>query len=219
MGFSFVAEALIHSMLPDAPWRPLLSKFGYSIGFLIVIMGRQQLFTENTLTVILPLLYRRDLATFKNVCRLWSVVLAFNLLGALIFAWVIGHTNVFSTEVQQSFTEIGRHTMQPDFATMLLRGIFASWLIALMVWLLPFAAEARVLVIILLTFVVGIGGFPHIIAGSVEVFYLATTGAASWGACLGGYIVPTFIGNVLGGVALVAILNHAQVVAGGGQDV
>lgn len=220
MGFSFVAESLIQSMLPDVPWRPLISKFGYSIGFLIVIMGRQQLFTENTLTVILPLLHRRDLATFKNVCRLWSVVLAFNLLGALIFAWVIGNTNVFPSQVQQTFKEIGTHAMQADFGTMLLRGIFAGWLIALMVWLLPSAAEARVLVIILLTFVVGIGGFPHIIAGSIEVFYLATTGAASWRDCLGGYILPALIGNVLGGVALVANLNHAQVVAGGGvQDV
>ena len=219
MGFSFVAEALIHSMLPDAPWRPLISKFGYSVGFLIVIMGRQQLFTENTLTVILPLLHRRDLKTFKNVCRLWAVVFAFNMLGALIFAWTIGNTDVFSAEVRQVFNEIGQHALHAEFSSMLLRGIFAGWLIALMVWLLPAAAEVRLWVIIFLTFVVGIGGFPHIIAGSIEVFYLAATGAASWGEVLGGYVLPTFIGNVLGGVMLVAMFNHAQVVAGGGVDV
>src|SRR3954471_20221890 len=59
MGFSLVAEAALHSRLPEAPWRPLVAKFGYSIGFLLVILGRQQLFTENTLTPILPLLKRK----------------------------------------------------------------------------------------------------------------------------------------------------------------
>ena len=54
MGFSMIAEGLLTNYLPDAHWRPLVAKFGYSVGFLIVILGRQQLFTENTLTPILP---------------------------------------------------------------------------------------------------------------------------------------------------------------------
>jgi formate/nitrite transporter FocA (FNT family) len=219
MGFSFVAEGLLHSMLPDAPWRPLLAKLGYSVGFVIVILGRQQLFSENTLTVILPLLQRRDGATLRNVCRLWAVVLCFNLLGALLFAWAIGKTAAFEISVQQSFAEIGRAALQGDFGTTLLRGVFAGWLIALMIWLLPLAESSRVHVIILLTFLVGLGGFPHIIAGSIEVLYLVVTGAVSWSTYLGGYMAPTLIGNILGGVALVAIVNHAQVVAGGGEDV
>ena len=85
MGFSLVAMGLLHLHLPDAPWRDLIVKFGYSVGFLMVILGRQQLFTENTLTVILPLLERRDLATLLRVLRLWLVVLVANLLGVLLF--------------------------------------------------------------------------------------------------------------------------------------
>src|SRR3954453_15635744 len=50
MGFSLIAEGLLRAHLPDAPWRPTVAKFGYSLGFLIVVLGRQQLFTENTLT-------------------------------------------------------------------------------------------------------------------------------------------------------------------------
>src|SRR5689334_19120774 len=76
MGFSLIAEGIIRSRLPDTPWRPLLAKFGYSFGFVLVILGRQQLFTENTLTPILPLLHRRDMATLGHVLRLWAVVLA-----------------------------------------------------------------------------------------------------------------------------------------------
>jgi len=64
MGASLIAEGLLDSYLPDAPWRPLVSKFGYSIGFLVVILGRHQLFTENTLTPILPLLQDKTVARF-----------------------------------------------------------------------------------------------------------------------------------------------------------
>src|SRR5437868_2963322 len=75
MGFSMVSEALLQAHLPDAPWRPLISKLGYSVGFLVVILGRQQLFTKNTLTVILPLLREKKLAVLGRVGRLWAVVL------------------------------------------------------------------------------------------------------------------------------------------------
>src|SRR4051812_39395890 len=80
MGLSFIAEALMQAHLPDKPWRPLISKLGYSVGFVVVILGRQQLFTENTLTPVLPLLLRKDRKTLLNMLRLWAVVLAANLL-------------------------------------------------------------------------------------------------------------------------------------------
>lgn len=218
MGFSLVAMGLIRARLPDAPWRPLVVNLGYSIGFLIVILGRQQLFTENTLTPILPLLNKPSGAALWRVARLWGVVLTTNLFGALIFAWVIGHTAVFQPEIREAFAAIGRAALEGGFWTVLLRAIFAGWLIALMVWLLPGAETARPMVIIILTFLVGLGGFAHIIAGSVEIFYLLTTGAASWGHGIGGWLVPTLMGNIVGGLSLVAALNHAQVTSGGGEE-
>ena len=218
MGFSMIAEGLLHAYLPDAPWRPLVSKLGYSVGFLIVILGRQQLFTENTLTPILPLLKRRRAATVGNVARLWSVVLVANLLGALAVALVCARTEAFDPHVRESFAELGRRATEHGFGVTLLRGVFAGWLIALMVWLLPFAETARVWVIVIVTYVVGLGHFSHIIAGAVEVFALAAAGQASWASVLGGYVAPTLVGNILGGVTLVATLNHAQVVAGGGGE-
>lgn len=217
MGFSLVGEGLLRSRLPDAPWRPLITKLGYSIGFLVVILGRQQLFTENTLTPVLPLLYRRNRQVLANVLRLWAVILFSNLLGAAIFAWAVGNTDVFSPQVRQTFLDIGREAQNVSFGTAVLRGIFAGWLIALVVWLMPYAEHARLFVIVILTWLVGLGGLTHIIAGSVEVFFLVMTGQASLGDYLGGYMMPTLIGNTLGGVSLVAALNHAQVVAGRNQ--
>ena len=97
------------------------------------------------------------------------------------------------------------------FGLHFLRGIFAGWLIALVVWLLPAADYARLQIILILTYLVGLAGLAHIIAGSVEVLYLVTTGAASWGSYFGQFMVPTLIGNTLGGVTLVAALNYGQV--------
>ena len=220
MGFSMIAEGLLSAYLPDAHWRPLVSKFGYSAGFLIVILGRQQLFTENTLTPILPLLQKKEGANLANVLRLWVIVLLANLVGAVIVAWVAARTTAFDPDVQEAFAAIGTKALEHDFGTVLLRGIFAGWLIALMVWLLPFAETGRVWVIILITYLVGLGEFSHIIAGAVETFTLAAMDRASWLGVFGGYALPTLMGNILGGVTLVATLNHAQVVSGGGgQDI
>jgi formate/nitrite transporter FocA (FNT family) len=219
MGFSMIAEGLLTTHLPDTSWRILIAKFGYSIGFLIVILGRQQLFTENTLTPILPLLRKKDRKTLFNVARLWSIVFIANLVGALIIGVVAARSAAFDAPVQDVFIEMGHEAMKHGFAIMVLRAIFAGWLIAMMVWLLPFAESARVWVIIFVTYIVGLGQFGHIIAGAVEVFALAAAGQAAWGSVAGSFLLPTFIGNVLGGVLLVATINHAQVIAGGeGED-
>jgi formate/nitrite transporter FocA (FNT family) len=219
MGFSFIASALIHADLPNKPWRHLIVALGYPVGFVIVILGRQQLFTENTLTVILPLLRKRDRRTLINVARLWAVVLIANLIGALIIAAVLAKTNVVSDESFKSMRALAAMAQQGSFAVTVLRAIFAGWLIALTVWLLPFAETARPWVIALITYVVGLANFSHVIAGAVEAAFLVLVGSSSWSEFALGFFVPALIGNILGGVLLVAALNHAQVVAGSGADV
>jgi formate-nitrite transporter family protein len=216
MGSSFIAEGLLASHLPDAPWRPLITRFGYCIGFLVVVLGRQQLFTENTLTVVLPLLVRKDLATLVRMLRLWIVVLCSNLLGTFLFALCIGKIQIFDAHTQQSLMAIGASHLGAGFWTVMVRAIFAGWLIALMVWLLPGAETARVSIIIFVTYLIGIGGFNHVIAGSTTMFFLIVTNVISWKIYLAQFLVPTLIGNVIGGMSLVAALGHAQVV--GGKD-
>jgi formate/nitrite transporter FocA (FNT family) len=218
MGLSMVAEGVMTHYLPDLPWRPLVANLGYSVGFLVVVLGRQQLFTENTLTPILPLLHRLTWRSLGNVLRLWGVVLVANLLGGLALALVLAHTGTFEPAIKTEFAHMGQQALEPGFGLVLLRGIFAGWLIALMAWLLPFADTGRIWVIIIITYVVGICHFSHVIAGSVEVFTLAALGEASWGQVLGGFTVPALLGNILGGVLLVAGLNHAQVAANDAEE-
>lgn len=214
MGFSFIAEGLLASRLPDEPWRLLISRFGYCIGFLVVILGRQQLFTENTLTVVLPLLVRKDATTLLRMLRLWIVVLSSNLLGTFLFALCIGKIHIFDAHTQQCLTEIGASHLGMGFWIVMVKAIFAGWLIAMMVWLLPAAESARVSIIIIVTYLVGIGGFNHVIAGSTTMFFLIVTNYIGWKVYAVQFLIPTLLGNVLGGMSLVAALGHAQVVGG-----
>ena len=214
MGFSLVAQALLRSHLPETEWAPLVSKLGYSVGFLIVILGSQQLFTENTLTIVVPALSRRSMATAADVARVWGIVLVSNLIGAHLFALTAARTTVFGPRTHEAFGLIGRQAIDGPFGTILLQAVVAGWLIALMVWMIPGAAGAKFWVIVLMTWLVGAGGLAHVIAGSIDVLYLVFTGEIPWSTWLVRFLAPSLIGNTIGGVGLVAWLNHAQVVSG-----
>jgi len=195
MGFSLVAEGLLRNYLPETHWRPLVAKWGYSIGFLIVVLGRQQLFTENTLTPVLPLLRKRDAETLWKLARLWVVVFITNMIGTALFAIVVAHSNIFDESMKHQFLAMGKEAIEPDFLTTILRGIFAGWLIALMVWLLPVAETGRIAVIMILTYLIGLGKMSHVVAGSLEAFYVAAAGEASWMKALGLFVLPALIGK------------------------
>jgi formate/nitrite transporter FocA (FNT family) len=212
MGFSFLAEGLLHSHLPDASWRPLVTKLGYSIGFVIVILGSQQLFTENTLTPMVPLLHEKKRETLRNVLRLWAVVFVANMIGALLYSLVLGRLAVVEPETQRALSELAREAMKSDFWVTMLHAVYAGWLIALLVWMLP-EADDKLLVIVVMTWLIGVGGFAHVVAGASEVFYAAWRGEATWAQAVLGYILPALIGNMFGAITLVAALNHAQATA------
>lgn len=211
MGFSFIAEALLQAALPEAAWRPLVSKLGYSVGFMIVILGRQQLFTENTLTPVIHVLQERTAKVFWAALQLWGVVLGANILGTLIFGIGLYYADVFEPAQTAALQSVAVGAVGESFLDTLISALLAGWLIALMVWLLPAAETARVGVIIIITYLVGIGGFSHIIAGSAHVFYALAGGTTSLLDAVSYFFMPTLIGNIIGGVAFVAALSYAQV--------
>lgn len=211
MGFSFLVQAIIESALPETAWRHLVSSLGYTIGFVFVVLGRQQLFTESTLTAVLPVLTRRDLKTVGKTLRFWAIVLVFNLVGTAVFAGMLQFKGVFAPEVTASLAQVAHAPYSGGFAVTLVRGIFAGWLVALMVWLLPIARSARLLTILLVTYTVGVSQLAHVIAGSVEASYAVMIGAAGVGDYFAVFLLPTLIGNMIGGISLVAIVNHGAI--------
>jgi formate-nitrite transporter family protein len=213
MGFSFLTQAVIESSLPDTPWRSLIASFGYTVGFVIVILGQQQLFTESTLSAVLPVLTRRDATTVAKTGRLWGLVLFGNIAGTLIFAAMLQIPGIFTDDVVKALGVLANQPFSSTFMVTVVRAVFAGWLIALMVWLLPSARSARLVTILLITYVVGISKLSHVIAGSVEASYGVMVGAASVQDYVRGFFAPTLLGNMIGGISLVAIINHGSIAA------
>ena len=211
MGLSLMTEGLLRMHLPDAAWTPLVTKIGYTVGFLVVVLGRQELFTEQTLNAILPLLSRdRRHGVLTNMVRVWAVILVSNLVGTAGFAAFMAWSGAFPPEAHQAFSHIGHAAMAHGFGTTLARAVYAGFIIATMIWLLPAADSARFWVIFVLAWLVGVAGLAHVIAGAVECLYVVFRGERPLMDFVAGFLVPAFIGNSVGGVALVAALAHAQ---------
>jgi formate/nitrite transporter FocA (FNT family) len=211
IGFSTLVEAILHVHLPDAPWRPLVENLGYCVGFLFVILSRHQLFTENTVTVILPLAVHRTFGHFLSVARLWVLVAAANVLGALIFAAFWTFAEVADGTTLDAMRDIGRHTMELSWYSMFTRSIVAGILIASLVWIMPTAESAKFWSIILVTYVIAIADLPHIVAGGVEALLLLLAGEISLADFVIHFGLPVFFGNVLGGTGLFSLISYAQV--------
>lgn len=211
IGFSFLSEAWLAATLPDAPWKPIIENLGYTVGFLIVILGRQQLFTENTLTAVLPVIARRQWGWVFTLARLWATVLAANLVGCFLFALFIVKTSAVSADVDASLTEVARHLMDNDMAQMFVKGIVAGWLIAALVWILPSVEGSEFPIIVVITFLIAHGDLTHVIAGSAEAFFLVFKGLITWQSSFVDFFLPTLAGNVVGGTVLFSVLSYVQV--------
>ncbi|MGN6235073.1 formate/nitrite transporter family protein [Dyella sp.] len=211
MGFSMLARALLHHHVQGLPGAFLIESLGYPFGFLVVILARQQLFTENTMTAVLPLMTEPGWGKVGCLLRLWGVVFAGNVVGGALFAWGVLNLQLFDASTQASLHAMGTALMHNTPWQMFTKGIAAGWLIATMVWLLPAAERSKIAVIVIVTYVIALGDFTHIIVGSVEVLYLVFDGAATWTDYGMRFALPTLAGNIVGGSLIFALISHAQV--------
>lgn len=210
IGFSVVGEGLLHAVLPDTPWRTVLESPGYAIGFLIVILGRFQLFTEITLTAVLPVLSEPSRTGIVAIARIWGVVLAANLVGTCLVGAALSTGAVLPPEIQEGVLGVSRHLAEMSSASAFWRGILAGWLVATVVWLLPSAEHARFAVILVFTALISALELSHVISGSVELFLLLFSGEIGMGGVLS-LLLPLLAGNIVGGAALFALLAYGQV--------
>jgi len=211
ISFSLLAQAILNVHLPDAPWRPLVVSLGYSIGFLMAVLSRQQLFTETTITVVLPVMAEPTLVKLAQLGRMWAIVLAANLAGTLFAAFFCTFTPVLSPELRDGMIEISRQVMGHGWFEVFFAGISAGFLMAAMVWLIPGADTAQFQVIAIMTWLIAAGGFMHIVAGSVEAFMLVANGQWAVWPMVADFTIPVLLGNIVGGTALFAVISYAQV--------
>jgi len=211
ISFSLLAQAILQTHLPDAPWRPLVTGFGYSVGFLMVVLGRQQLFTESTITVVLPVLKHFNFENVWRMLRLWAIVLVANVAGTLFAAVFCLYFPVLPPELLNGMLDISRELTHVGWWRMLFGGVSSGFLIAAMVWMIPSAESAKFAVITLMTYLIAIGGFTHVVAGSMEANLLVLNGDWEWWRMLAQFLAPVLIGNIIGGTALFALISYAQV--------
>jgi formate/nitrite transporter FocA (FNT family) len=211
MSFSLLALALLKLHLPETEWQRLVVALGYPVGFVMVVLSRQQLFTENTITVMLPIIARPSWHAIGLGARMWAIVLAANLAGTLLAALFASYTPVITPELREAMIAVSREAMQHDWLEMGFRAVTAGFLMAAMVWLIPASEGAQFYVIFLMTYLIGLADAAHIVAGSVEAFMLLANGELGLGAMLGGFTVPVLVGNIIGGTVLFALLSYAQV--------
>ena len=207
IGLSFVARAALSAIVGDAD--ALASMALYPIGFLLIVLGRYQLFTENTLTPVTLVLTK--IAAIPQLLRVWGVVLAANVLGAALIGFVLARTGVLEAEAAEVAFEIASHGLEVETGPLFWKGVFAGWLVASMVWLNHAARDTitRFFIVFAIMFLVPAADLFHCIIGACEVLFLVFQGAAGLGdaAWFFGTVVA---GNTVGGVLLVAILNYSQ---------
>jgi formate-nitrite transporter family protein len=208
---SVAAQGAIRHRLPDAPWRELVAGFGYCFGFLIVILGRMQLFTEHTMVAVLPLMRERTLANLKRTARLWVIVFAGNIVGAAAIAAAAIFLELQPPEITGAMLDVSAKLFEKTPWQMLAHGIPAGFLIAAVAWIRSAADDSSFWVVTALSYLIAIGGFTHVIAGAAEAFLLLWAGEAGPGWVFGTFLLPALAGNIIGGTGLFAMLAHAQI--------
>jgi formate/nitrite transporter FocA (FNT family) len=211
ISFSLLAQGILEAHLSPVPWRPLVSSLGYSVGFIMVVMSRQQLFTESTITVVLPVIANPTRSNVWRLIRLWTVVLLANLAGTLVGALLCTFSPVLTPELKTAMLDVANQITGHTWPEMVFRAIASGFLIAAMVWLIPSAETTQFHVIVMITYLIAAAGFMHVVAGSVEAFFLVLNGHLGISAMLIDFLLPVLIGNIIGGTALFALIAYAQV--------
>jgi len=211
MGASLLAKGIFHVQLEGIPGGFLLENLGYTFGFIIVIMARQQLFTENTVTAVLPVMQNPSWKNMGLLGRLWSVVLLGNLVGTAVAAFAFEFMPIFDEATRDAFVKIGMDVMKNTPLEMFSNAIISGWIIATMVWMFPAAGSSKLVVIILMTWLIALGDTTHIVVGAVEIFYLVFNGTLHWSEFFWPFALPTLAGNICGGTFIFALLSHAQI--------
>ncbi len=208
---SILGEALLESRLPVTEWSSLVASMGYTLGFLIVILGGLQLFTESTLSAVLPVATHPGRRNMGRLLRFWVFVFLANMAGTMLIAGLSNYGLIGASDHREAMLTLSRRLLEHDFFETLKLAVPAGFLIAAVPWVMPSSKGQQFWVVFVLTYFIAVGGFAHVVAGSGEAWLLAFAGETSFAHAAFGMILPALIGNVIGGTGLFAVLAHAQV--------
>ena len=211
ISLSVLGEAIFRTHLPEGSSRYLIENMGYSLGFIAVIMGRMQLFTENTITTVLPVMNSGSMTALTAMLRLWGVVLSANVVGAFAVAALFVFTPAVPSDIFSSMVDLSYHATGMGASTGFWRAIPAGVIVALIVWMLPQAEAGRFFIILAFTWLIAAGDFTHIVAGSVEMAILMLRGDLGLVPAVTEFFLPVLAGNIIGGTAIFTLMAWGQV--------
>lgn len=210
LGLTGIGVASIRAALGDGGWQELVAYLIYPIGFIAVIIGRQQLFTENTLYPVVLVLDERK--HVLSTLRLWGIVFTSNIAGAVLFAALCIYTTALRPEIKAELIKLGIQAAPGSFGHLFWSGVVGGWLIALVAWMVTAShwTIGQVAMVWLLTFIVGAGHFAHCVVTSCEILSSTLAGSVSVTSYFHWLLAAT-LGNIAGGVGIVSVLNYGQV--------
>ena len=211
IGFSVLTPAMLLRYLPQAAWTEIVAQLGYSVGFVIVILSRQQLFTENVITAVVPVMAKSHLHNLLLMMRLWAIVLVANVVGATLFSVFLHYSGAINPELAAAIHKFCAPLLDMQPLDTMSRSMVSGFLIASLVWILAGYEGSRLGIIVLMTYLIALGGFNHIVAGSVEASYLLLEGSMRPGYAVTTFFIPTLLGNVIGGTVIFTLLSYGQI--------
>ena len=213
LGFSAMSVAVVESQ--SLTWvaseaTRFATALVYPLGFVLCIMSGTQLFTEHTATAVYPVLDRKS--DFKSLLRLWLVIIAGNMLGAIISAGFLTATDSV-IGARTGYITIGHHLVSFPSGSLFLSALLAGWLMALGAWLVMATQPtlSQMASIYIVTFIIGFGGLHHSIAGAVEMFTAFLISTEFSLQQVARFLVLAILGNLVGGSIFVAILNYGHI--------
>ena len=211
IGFSVLTPAMLRRYLPQGEWTQMISQLGYSVGFVIVILSRQQLFTENVITAVVPVMAKSHLRNLLLMGRLWAVVLVANLVGATCFSLFLYFSGAIEPKLALAIHAVSEHLLDIQPLATMSRAMVSGFLIASLVWILAGVDGSKLGIIVLMTYLIALGNFDHVVAGSVEASYLVLEGSLPFGRAVTTFFIPTLVGNVIGGTVIFTLLSYGQI--------
>lgn len=215
VGFSILVIGIIYTFFKTevSPGKLyLMMALVYPIGYIFVIIGRSELFTEHTVLATIPVLNGK--ASFKSLLNLWVIIYVGNLFGGYLFGTIVlqfnGGTHLISLDF---FHFVSQKMVAYSSTNIVVSSIMAGWLMGTLSWLLSSAQDtlSRVAMIFFVTFIISIAGLHHCIVGSIEIFmaYFANANNIS-GLEFFKFQALSTVGNIIGGVVLVALVKYGH---------
>jgi formate/nitrite transporter FocA (FNT family) len=196
----------------------VFGSIGFGIGFVFLIVGRGELFTENFL-VPLAGLHGKERNAWWKIAELWSVSPVFNLIAGFAMGVLLSVHSVLPFGTGSVIVHVSETIYANGWLALFISAIFAGALITAMTWFVEGQSSTGVRIAVAWSAgaILALGSFNHVIVVSLELVFGIRFGAdIPWSFVVENFFVAA-AGNMIGGIGLVTLNRFTQAKAGGSE--